>query len=294
MPQYKDESRGSWYCKFYYTDWTGARKTKMKRGFPTKRKAAAWERDFLQRQQGSPDMTFQTLVDLYMEDMAPRLKESTVIHKRSIIDRRLLPYFKDKPIASITSANIRKWQVEIMNAVTGKGKPFSPGYVRSIDREMSAIFNYAVKHYDLPKNPHTQAGSIGKYAVRVQFWTLDEFNTLITLVDDIRYKTIFYTLYFTGLRIGELMALTVGDINFQAGTITISKTYHRIEGRDVVTSPKTEHSNRVITAPAFLLDILRDYIGHLYNPNLADRLFTVNSNSIKAALKKYAVLAAIS
>ena len=61
MPQYKDEERGSWYCKFSYQDWTGQRRQKLKRGFPTKREAAAWERSFLEKQQGTPDMALKRL-----------------------------------------------------------------------------------------------------------------------------------------------------------------------------------------------------------------------------------------
>ncbi len=76
MPKYRDEKRSSWYCKFYYTDWTGARKSKIKRGFKTKKEATAWEREFLEKQQGTPNMTFRALIDLYMDDKRPETKNS--------------------------------------------------------------------------------------------------------------------------------------------------------------------------------------------------------------------------
>ena len=68
MPAYYDEQPKSWYCKFYYTDYTGTKKQKKKRGFKLQREAKEWERTFLERLQGTPDMTFQTLYDLYIED----------------------------------------------------------------------------------------------------------------------------------------------------------------------------------------------------------------------------------
>ena len=64
MPIYRDEKTGNWFVKLYYTDYTGAKKQKLKRGFKLQREAKEWERDFLERQQGRPDMTFQTLYKL--------------------------------------------------------------------------------------------------------------------------------------------------------------------------------------------------------------------------------------
>ena len=53
MPTYKDEKRGTYYCSFYYTDWTGAKKRKKKEGFKTQREAKAFEVDFLSKQQNN-------------------------------------------------------------------------------------------------------------------------------------------------------------------------------------------------------------------------------------------------
>lgn len=98
MPAYKDKKTDTWYCKFYYIDWTGTRRQKMKRGFKLQREANEWERNFLEKQSGSPDKTFKALYDLYSEDIRSRLKESTVEVKRRYINHRILLYFKNKPI----------------------------------------------------------------------------------------------------------------------------------------------------------------------------------------------------
>lgn len=280
MPQYKDDSRGSWYCKFYYTDWTGERKSKMKRGFPTKREAAAWERDFLQKQQGSPDMTFQALYNLYIEDMACRLKASTINSKRYVFKARIIPFFKDKPINKITPTDIRKWQTEIIRS------GIKDTSQHQLYNQLNAILNYAVKYYNLPKNPCKVTGAIGKTrSDRVSFWTQEEFSAFIDQVNDITFQTAFQTLYYTGMRCGELLALTVGDIDLQNGIITISKTYHRQNRHDVITSPKTETSNRAITIPVFLVEILKDYIGRNYGINVNDRLFQFTSYKLTQTLK---------
>ena len=59
-------------------------------------------------------------------------------------------------------------------------------------------------------------------------------------------------LYWTGIREGELLALIPADFDFKAQTVTISKTYHRMKGKDIITSLKTDKSNRTIKMPEFL------------------------------------------
>ena len=64
MPTYKNEATGSWYCAFYYTDWLGNRKKKKKEGFKTQREAKTFERQFIEKAEASPDMSFGTLVSI--------------------------------------------------------------------------------------------------------------------------------------------------------------------------------------------------------------------------------------
>ena len=77
---------------------------------------------------------------------------------------------------------------------------------------------------------------------------------------------------------GELLALTPGDFDFEKQTVSISKSYQRIKGKDVITDPKTARSNRVIQMPAFLCDKMQDYIKSLYAVEPTDRIFTVTKS----------------
>ena len=79
MPAYYDEKTKSWYCKFYYTDYTGPKKQKKKRGFKLQREAKEWERNFLETQQADLSMTFENFVKIYNEDMKHRLREAASI-----------------------------------------------------------------------------------------------------------------------------------------------------------------------------------------------------------------------
>lgn len=280
MPQYKDEARKTWFCKFQYTDWTGQKRSKLKRGFATKKEAAAWERDFLSKQQGSPDMTFQALYDLYVEDISHRLKDSTVTNKKYLYRKHILPYFKDQPINQIGPADVRKWQNEILKL--GKKET----YQRQLNNQLKAILNFAVKYYKLPENPCKITGSIGKAkANKMDFWTLEEFLAFIGHVDKLPRRVALETLYYTGLRCGELLALTFSDIDLKANTISVTKTYRRVKRRDVFTTPKTPGSVRNVTIPPFLADELKDYRGRFYDSAPTERVFPLSKSKLATAMK---------
>lgn len=244
MPSYRDEERSSWYCKFYYTDWTGARKSKMKRGFKTKKEAAAWEREFLEKQQGTPDMTFKALVDLYMDDIKARNKESSIRTKTSLINTCLLPVFGEMPINTITPADVRKWQSQLAK---GQRKELSSTHIRNIERQFGSIMNFAVKYYNLPVNPHRITGCVGKPAKRkMQYWTQEEFKTFLAAATDPMTNAAVETLFYTGMRIGELLALTMNDIDFEKCTIQFQKLIRTTIKKNKLHHPKRRTATEVL------------------------------------------------
>ena len=93
-------------------------------------------------------------------------------------------------------------------------------------------------------------------------------------------------LYWCGLRIGELFALTPADFDFKTGTVSVTKSYQRIKGKDVITSPKTKKSVRVIQMPNFLVDEIQDYLKQLYGVEDDSRIFPLSKNQLKRAMEK--------
>ena len=85
MPAYKDNNTGKWYISCWYGDWTGKRKKKIKRGFETKREALEWEREFQLQDSSNPEMTFESFIGLYKQDVLPKLKENSWLTKENII-----------------------------------------------------------------------------------------------------------------------------------------------------------------------------------------------------------------
>ena len=277
--------RGSWTCKCYYTDWTGKRRQKKKEGFKTKKEAQAFEIDFLNGCRTDVDITFANLVLAYMEDCRVRLKSTTYANKEHLIQTKLLPYFGDMQIKDIDVAAVRKWQNEIISSKEN----YTPTYQKSIHNQLSAILNYAVKYYGLPYNAAARCGSIGKKnADQMQFWTVDEFQCFIkTVDDDLTAKTIFYLFFFSGIREGELLALTLNDFDFDRCTVSINKTYARLNGRDIIQEPKTPKSKRIVSLPKPILDMVLTYSKQLYEYQPTERLFNVTKHYLHHQMDKY-------
>ena len=142
------------------------------------------------------------------------------------------------------------------------------------------MFNHAVRHYNLKVNPAAQVGNMGKAKGReMLFWTKAEYLKFAEAMMDkpLSYYA-FEMLYWCGIREGELLALTPADFDFEAGTVKINKSYQRLHGEDVITTPKTKKSNRTIKMPNFLCDEMRDYLGMLYGVKKKDRIFTVTKS----------------
>ena len=280
MSVYKNEDSGTWYVMTWYTNWKGEHKQKCKRGFPTKREAQEWERTFQLQNAADMDMSFEAFTELYEKDIRPRLKENTWLTKEHIIKTKILPYFGKRNISEITTKDVIAWQNELLAYRDEKKQPYSQTYLKTVHNQLSAIFNHAVRHYDLRSNPAAKAGSMGdKDGGNISFWTKEEYQRF---ADEMMDKPISYyafeMLYWCGVREGELLALTPGDFDFEKQTVTISKSYQRIKGKDVITDPKTPKSNRVIQMPAFLCEEMRDYIKSLYGVKPTDRIFTVTKS----------------
>lgn len=280
MSAYKDSKTGKWYVFFYYRDFTGINKGKTKRGFDTKRDALEWEREFLQQSTADLEMNFSAFVDVYKSDLKDRLKLNTWLTKESIIEQKILPYFKDRQINDIKPADIIKWQNIIMKSQTKDGNKLSPTYLKTIHNQLSAIFNHAVRYYELKSNPAMKAGNMGKEnSKEMMFWTKDEYLKFSDIMMDkpISFYA-FEILYWCGIRMGELLALTKSDFDFDNNTLKISKSYQRIKGEDIITDPKTPKSKRVINMPDFLSAEIKEYINSLYKLKKSDRIFMITKS----------------
>ena len=198
-----------------------------------------------------------------MEDLATRLKPTTMETKRSIIEDKLLPYFKDMKICDIDELAVRRWQNELLDYRNDKGKPFSDTYLKTINNQLSAILNYAIVYYKLAKNPCRAVGSIGKSnASAMQIWTLDQFEQFIHSGTD-EYR------------------------------LNVNKNFEVVKGTQYILTPKTDSSNRCITIPQFLYYEAVQYFDSLYEPDPEERLFYFTKSYLLNEIKRVAKAAGL-
>ena len=295
MPVFKNEDNGTWYVMARYVNWKGERKQKCKRGFATKREAQEWERMFKLQTSSDLDMSFEAFTELYINDVKNRLKENTWLTKEHIIRTKILPYFGKLKISEISTKEIIAWQNEMLAYRDEKKKPYSQTYLKTLHNQLSAIFNHAVRYYELRSNPAAKVGNMGSEEHKeMLFWTKEEYEKFsFEMMDKPVSFYAFEMLYWCGIREGELLALTPADFNFDKETVTINKSYQRLKGQDVITSPKTKKSNRTIKMPQFLCEEMKEYLGMIYGLKKKDRIFTVTKSYLHHEMDRGAKAAGV-
>lgn len=283
------EPNGTWTSQFRYEDVYGRSRQKCKRGFSSKADADRFERHYKVRSAGSLDMKFVDFVELYADDLQPQLRENTWRTKEYLINDKLMPFFGTIPMTEVTTLDVIKWQNSLMEGNPKTGKPYTDTYLRTVNNQAVAIFNHAERFYGLHPNPFKNAPRIGsKVTNEMSVWTKDEylrFSNTVTANPEL--FTAFELLYWAGIRIGELLALVPDDFDFQKSLLRITRSYQRLNRKDIVTAPKTENSIRTVSLPEFLRDEVRDY---LFDPPRFDhdeRMFAgLSKASVAAALRE--------
>lgn len=146
--------------------------------------------------------------------------------------------------------------------------------------------NYAVSHYRLASNPCRAAGGIGKSkADEMHIWTQKQYEQFSKTIQKSALKLAFDILFYTGMRSGELLALTPADI-LPTKRIDINKNYAIVKGQELLLEPKTPKSKRCISVPDFLYDDINEYISKLYRIGKEDRIFYFTKSALAKELKR--------
>lgn len=121
----------------------------------------------------------------------------------------------------------------------------------------------------------------------MEFWTKAEYLQFLEAMLDkpISYYA-FEMLYWCGIREGELLALTPDDFAFNNNTVRINKSYQRINKQDIITSPKTKKSNRIVQMPDFLSEEIQDYLNQLYGAEPNSRIFPITKHYLKHEMQR--------
>jgi len=79
-----------------------------------------------------------------------------------------------------------------------------------------------------------------KNADKMKFWTIDEFNKFIAYSDNPTYTVMYELLFWTGIRIGECLAIKLNDFNFETKTVSINKNYAKVNKQDLILNQNTK------------------------------------------------------
>ena len=270
----------AWRVYIRYTDWQGKTKQHNKRGFRSKKEALEYEREFVAKKSRDINMGFGTFVEVYLEDVKPQIRITTYETKFHIVKTHILPYFSEKNLSEIDATDILQWQNEMLQKRDENGRGYSDTYLRTVNTQLSAIFNHAVRYYGLQENPCNRGKKIGKsHAGEMLFWTKDEY---LRFVEEMKTKPLSYyafeILYWTGVRVSELLALTPADFDLTKQKLVINKQLQVVRGEKKIMPPKTEKGNRIIDLPDFLCEEVEDLLGMLYKPDKDTRIFNITKS----------------
>ncbi len=284
MPVYQEKNKSkqtkdgrSWYYRTYYEDMYGNRKQKVSKLYFTKKEAKDAEAEFLikaeHKDETDNNISFECVFNEWLLYKKSQVKSTTYYGIKRNTSKHILSYFKDFKLHAIKTNSLTLWKEEL------EKNKFTINYQNAMINYFTEILEYAKNNYNfnskiiskLHKDKIETVRDI-KETVEQNYWTYEEFNIFIKVVDNELYKTMFTFLYYTGLRLGEMIALTWNDIDFANKTLRVNKTYaDKIEGSNyIITSPKTTNSIRMIELDNNLCEILKKHFEQekqIYNFN---------------------------
>lgn len=295
---YKQEENGTYTVSIHYYDYAGIRRHHTKRGFKLVREAKAYEVEYLAKVAGDCNMLFKDLAEFYLEDCKSRVRITTMDNKYHIVRKILIPAFGKLKVNEVTPEKVRCWQVDFQNKA-----PYAETYKRNIVNMLSEIFYFACNYYNLQSNPVAKVKKMGKaHNHHISFWTAEEFDCFIIalndkkanhklqikrLIDDYPLTVAFKLFFYSGCRLGELLALTKQDFDFAKGTMHISKTLSTADGKPtLIHLPIADKSNRIISLPSKILELIQEFITKL-DDDLLDTssiFYMLNKSNLRRAL----------
>lgn len=268
----------TWMVNFPYKTNAGEIRRIPKQGFATEQEAVRWIQDFKLKKATSRDMLFRDFIRVYCGDKGPHFRESIFAAKENIIETMLLPYLGQMRLSDITGMDILQWQNEVMRHGDPKtGEPISRSYFRAVNRQLSEVFDHAVRFYGLPKNPVKSVAPMYPIVENEMKPRNDEdFRDFAECFKEnpLAYSC-FEALYWSGIRAEELLALTRGDIDFKEKIIYVRKTLRDVNGGGIAAVSRPLMNTRRVRIPDDLCEKLRDHIRTQGRSKRSARLFPV-------------------
>ena len=252
----------SWVFIQYSKGLDGKRHQYQSQAYFTKEAATKAELEYLDKYKDvevNPHMTFKEAYTLYYEYQKDKIKDSTLKTYRDRI--KYMGLLDNIELVNLNWEHYQKWRSQ-MNKTNLCDK-----YKTDIQKFIKQVLNFAEKQWDFnlrnfynKLEPFKTPGAIKK---EMDFYEPQEFFQYISVIDDLRDKCLFETLYYCGLRRSEARGLQWRHIDFKNHTLTIAQQVLNLARNNAssswyIASPKTESSNRTIPIPEVLLKDLAE------------------------------------
>ncbi|SER62839.1 Site-specific recombinase XerD [Gracilibacillus ureilyticus] len=262
----KKAKNGTYYFRanLGYHPITGKQIQKYRSGFKTKKEAREeYSRLLLTKsdelEEKQDDILFQQFIeDIFLPWYKTQVKERTYENRLPTV-RKHFTFFNSLITTEITPIHVQKWQLALSK------KKYRSSYIRNVQGLFSMAMDRAVVLGLAESNPSKIVGNVKKTKTKIDFWTKEEFEKVISLFykEDYYQHFLFISLWFlfmTGMRIGEATAIQWEDIDFDAGVLSIDKTlyYKNLENYSFV-EPKTKASVRHIALDGDTLTLLGEW-----------------------------------
>ena len=242
-----------------YTNIYGETKQYTSKGYDTKKEAELEQAKFQikvsENKINSSNITFN---QIFIEYLEYRKKDMKVQSLKKL--ENLYKIFEPIGDTKINDFNLQKYKQFRLYIET---KGYSVEYNNKIVGLLKRLIKHSNKFYntkDTMLNFIDNFKEVNKIKKEMQFFTYDEFQRFISVIDEYDYKTFFEVLYYLGLRQGEATALTWNDIDFNKKEVSINKTLTtKLKGQlYTISSPKTVNSNRTLPIPLKLIKPLQE------------------------------------
>lgn len=248
----KGEYTGRWNARFTIKLLNNKTKRVFKRGFKSKKEALEYEKETILNNTLGANIPFKNAVNQYLEFKKPRLKESTYINLEFLLKK--ITFFDNLLMSEITPIQVSSFQNELI-------KTYKASTIKNINTQIKMLFTWCVRYKGLTNNPFNMVDRLKlEVSKRMSIITVSEFNQIVEQVDKPDMKLMFKILFWTGLRLGEARALKIDDIDLKNKSISVTKTYTELKEKDIITTPKTKESIRIIKIDDVLTQEIKDYL----------------------------------
>ena len=245
-----------------------------------------WEENGSTRKEIFSIATLSDLAEMWFSNYETWVSSDNTLNRvRNYLDTYILPKFGHYQPDKITSSDIQKWINELaqkskesVDAGNKRAKKGSAKDFGAIAHKLREIFNFGITHFELKYNPvqsikippkpkSNQKRIMVLHDEDLTIW-LNFVDTLPNTRANRRFKVICDSLLASGMRINELLALTIYDLDFDNSEILVNKTLVwknanpklGLKGKVVCkNTPKTDSGNRKIAVPYQIIEQLQNF-----------------------------------